>query len=146
MLPLAPEGVLHRWTRDDGSLTDADRTFHRALRELGLPEACCGGQSLNGADVVSGVVWQGVNVAVTGGDQFVLPEPDQPGYHTATVDGVEIIVVQAAGGAAVEFSCGGRVWGIGGEPLDVTDEDLVVAVAEALIPHLYCTVDPLPSG
>jgi hypothetical protein len=38
------------------------------------------------------------------------------------------------------------VWHIGGEPLDVTDEATVVAVAEALIPHLYCTVDPLPSG
>jgi len=143
-LPFEPRGVLQMWTRADGGLNDDDRTLQRARRELGL-EGCCDGP-LNGADVFSGVVWDGVRVSVVGGDQFVLPETDRPGYHTTTVAGVEIIVADDAGGTGAYFSCGGTVWHIGGEPLDVTDEALVVDVAEALIPHLYCTVDQLPSG
>ncbi|HEY7073109.1 MAG TPA: hypothetical protein VH479_23490 [Acidimicrobiales bacterium] len=145
-LPLSPRGVLHRWRVAGEGLTDTARAFHRARGELGLAQPCCTDQPLNGADLASGLVWHGVNVAVTAGDQGVLPEPDRPGYHTTSVDGVEIIVADDAGGAGADFSCGGTVWHIGGEPLDVTDEATVVAVAEALIPHLYCTVDPLPSG
>jgi hypothetical protein len=143
-LPMSPRGVIHMWTRADGGLNDNDRTLQRARRELGL-EGCCDGP-LNGADVVSGLVWDGVRVSVTGGDQLVLPETDRPGYRTTTVAGGEIIVVDDAGGAGAYFSCGGTVWHLGGEPLDVTSEALVVDVAEALIPRLYCTVDPLPSG
>lgn len=143
-LPIEPRGLLHMWTRVDGGPNDNDRTFQRAIREAGL-ERCCDA-ALNGADVFSGVVWEGVRVSVVGGDQLLLAETDRPGYHTTTVAGVEISVADDAGGTGAYFSCGGTVWHIGGEPLDVTDEALVVDVAEALIPHLYCTVDPLPSG
>src|SRR5262245_5173952 len=145
-LPISPRGVLHRWRVAGEGLTDTGRLFHRARQELGLAQACCIDPSLNGADVVSGLVWDGVNVLVAASDQGELPDTDRPGYHTTTVDGVEIIVVPTAGGMGADFSCGGTVWHIGGAPGDATDEATVVAVAEALIPHLYCTVDPLPSG
>jgi hypothetical protein len=142
MLPISPRGVLHRWTRDDGGLNDDDRTFQRAARELGL-ERCCDGP-LAGANVNSGVVWDGTRVSVATSDQATWP-PDYPEMHTVSVDGVDIVVAEGAGGAVATFLCK-NIWVIGGEPRDVTDEATVVAVAEALIPHLYCTVGPPASG
>ena len=124
-LSISPRGVLYMWARADGGLNDNDRTFHRALRELGLAEACCDDRGLNGADVFSGLVWEGVSVSVTGSAEAVLPT-DRSGFHRTTVAGVEIVVAQDAGGVAAYFSCGGTVWHIGGEPMDVTDEDIVV--------------------
>lgn len=142
VLPISPQGVLHRWTRAGGGLNDDDRTFQRAARELGL-ERCCDGP-LTGADVAAGVVWDGTRVSVTSSDQATWP-PDVPEMHTVSVGDVDILVAQGAGGAVATFRCK-NTWAIGGEPLDVTDEATVVAVAQALIPHLYCTVNPLPSG
>ncbi len=122
-LPISPRGVVHMWARADGGLNDADRTFERARRELGL-EACCDG-GLHGSDVFGGLVWDGVQVSVTGSGDGPFPGPDLPGLHAVRVDGVDIVVAQGAGGTIATFSCK-WTWQIGGEPGDVTDEATVV--------------------
>jgi hypothetical protein len=143
-LPIAPRGVLHMWARADAELGNAlDRTFQRAAREAGL-ETCCP-VLINGTGLGAGVVWEGSQVSVTASDREAVLSTGGT-VEVAGVPGVEIGLEDGPGGRVAWFACGGSIWHVGGAPLDVTHDDSVTAVASALIPHLYCTVDLLPSG
>jgi hypothetical protein len=143
-LPIEPRGVLHMWSRADGGLgNDAERTFRRAAREAGL-ETCCR-VVLSGTGLGAGVVWEGSQVSVTVSDAELVASIAGT-VEVAGVPGVQIGLVEGPGGRVAWFACGDSVWRIGGAPLDVADDPTVAAVASALVPYLYCTVAPPPSG
>jgi hypothetical protein len=126
----------------------------RARDELGV-DGCCGEPSHGGAGVSDGVVWDGVEVAVGGGPITSSadtsgggPFADAP--ETVPLAGGTVAIGALAdaltpGAVAVAFTCGDTAWFVGGGLSgEGADRETVLAVAEALIPHLYCTLGELP--
>jgi hypothetical protein len=144
------------WVRGGPAQNDRERIVARARRELGL-EGCCGEPSHGGDDVTSGIVWDGVGVAVVGRPAGASLADLVTSGTSVTLTWGEAVVSDTERGAAVSFTCGGTVWIVGGPNSDVpVDAATAVSAAEALIPHLYCTVgdppmaestvEPAPSG
>lgn len=132
------------WSRQGGFPNDPEVTIQRARRELGL-EGCCGEPSHGGDGALDGVTWEGIGVGVAGNPAgFDLGVEFTGSVSTPTVAGGDAVMGDTAEGVVVAFTCGGVHWTVGGGLSDhVADEATVLAVAEALIPHLYCTLaDP----
>ncbi len=136
----------YTWRRA-GYSNDVERTFARALAELGV-EGCCGEPSHGGPAVSSGIVWDGVDIPA-GGIPFVAPATMSFNAAVSSepidIDGASATAVTSGGFTSVVFTCGDAIWRFGGEWLDapVRLSDLRAAAA-AVIPHLYCTVGEPP--
>jgi hypothetical protein len=136
------------WTRQ-AYANDGERTIARALDELGL-EGCCGEPSHGGTSVASGARWQGFNVFIggniAGDDPKVGLQDEILSVEEIEIGGAPTALLQAADrGAYLAFTCGDRVWGIGGGGLgDRVPAGVLRSLTGTLLPHLYCTVGLRP--
>jgi hypothetical protein len=151
------------WTLEGGFSNAREVAMARARAELGL-EGCCGEPSHGGEGVTDGVVWEGVEVAVGGapaasadGDQAGQPGPIEfaGGFELVPFAGGTAVTGVVDGGSAgttagvslVAFTCGDTRWSVGGGLSDPdADAEVVLAVAEALVPHLYCSLGDPPAS
>lgn len=106
------------WEKEHGLLNLPERMIARSVAELGL-EVCCGEPSHGRPTASSGVLWDGVEVSVWGEPRSW--EDD-------------------AGSNVVVVVCGDHRWTFGVWPFDVLPAE-ARAAADAIVPHLYCTVE-----
>ncbi|HEX7136164.1 MAG TPA: hypothetical protein VF228_26520 [Iamia sp.] len=138
------------WERA-GNENERERAFGRAATELGV-EMCCGEPAHGRGGVTSGVVWDGIDVFVGGGD--IGPVTIDPGegelgdVETGDVDGLPVVTGSLSGRPFLAFTCGDTRWMLGGAPVfegSPPTDAVLRDLASALIPRLYCTVGDPPA-
>lgn len=139
----------YAWTKEAYG-NERERILARALDELGVA-GCCGEPSHGGDAVTGGVIWRGTDIPVIG-----LPAADPPFVpfidQLIEAEPIDVLGSPAVAGEAdlgpfVSFTCGGDVWAIGGAGIgERATTDAVQELAEALLPHLYCTVGERPDA
>lgn len=132
---------------------EPERILFRALRELGL-EGCCGEPSHGGSGATAGAVWQGEDIAITASPTDTTPDLPDLSFGPGELAGAPVVFGEADGypndgftrSPFVAFTCGGFTWHVGyGLQMEPASEAAVHSFAEALLPHLYCTVGPRPA-
>lgn len=97
--------------------------------------------------MTGGARWDGVDIPVSGWPGAPMIDDLVITSRPEALDGLPVVVGEADLGAFVAFACGGSGWAVGGMGAgDRASEPQVVALASALIPHLYCTVGPRPEA
>ncbi|HEU5151544.1 MAG TPA: hypothetical protein VFU19_13655 [Iamia sp.] len=132
------------WARSSHE-NDRELALSRATVELGL-EPCCGEPAHGGGGVTGGVVWEGTEVPILGGDVGPIQSP-LTDVAATEVDGLPVTTGVLEGNAVLAFTCGDTRWFLGGAVVAGAPPgpEQLAAVASALIPHLYCTVGPPPA-
>lgn len=135
------------WRNVEGG-NERERHLARVLAELGR-EGCCGEPAHGSSSVVSGVVWDGVDVPIIGSDDDGVVEVSDLG------DVVSLEELAGGNGGTsgtsgdapfVVFSCGDTTWFLGGTAIGDEPAPLSVLreVALALIPQLTCSLGVVP--
>jgi hypothetical protein len=118
-----------------------ERLVVRALRELGL-EGCCGEPSHGGSNVTAGAIFEGDELSI-GGGPIAGATPLPPTQQTLPLLQGEAALTWGVDTPIVSFTCGPNRFTIGSVDVDY-EVDSMLLLAEALVPHLYCTLGPPP--
>lgn len=136
-----------QWTKVEPG-NERERLLARVRAELGL-EGCCGEPAHGGLGVNSGVVWDGTEVPISGGEPGPVAVTDLDAVRGVDLRGGSAIEGVYDGIPLLAFTCGDTTWKLGGAPVfegEPPRPALLLAVAEALVPRLACTLAPRPEG
>ena len=136
------------WTKRASSVNGPERLVSDALRALGL-EACCGEPSHGGAGVTSGAVFDGYDIGINGGPAIrtLGEQPAGDSQRLPLLRG-EATVISGRPDAStiVAFTCGANTWWMSWWDDGTPEVDSMLLLAEALVPHLACTLGPPPDA
>lgn len=139
-----PRGLTVEIVSEDGTVLPRYESIRearlaRALDALGV-EVCCGEPSHGGSGAATGMMWDGVPVAITAGPLIFTDPAAQPGTDVVDLAGGQADRQNAeVGNPVLRFDCGDTGYRMV-EFLRNTPEDRVVlAAAEALVGQLGCT-------
>lgn len=142
-----PEGrsIAARWERRSYP-NEVELMAFRAIDELGLT-GCCGEPSHGGPGVTAGAAWEGEDIAISASPTGTAPGAPVSAAEPGELAGTPVVFGETDGQPFVAFTCGGYVWRVGsGLQPGPASEAGVHALAETLLPHLYCTVGPRPQA